>query len=194
MPGAVVVAHVRLKTALICRSRAVVTSRRTGHRRQRDTDSRIGPPGYVPGVPVLSYRTPVPVRIYQVVFLLLFLGLVTRSAITGPGAVVVSVAIGAFAVVLVWRGFRLAVLAYPDRLVVRNYYSTREIDRSAVWDFTTGGSPLNHFSYTVLALTDEEAVALDATAALLPGRLGSDTVRRRLEELRGWLADAGAAR
>jgi hypothetical protein len=92
-------------------------------------------------------------------------------------------------VTLAW--LRLAVMtvvAFPDHLVVRNYWGTHRIRRRSIRGFEVVTSSVNPIRPTVRVLTTDEPVEIDVMMATLPGERGAAAVEARRARLQEWLA------
>lgn len=132
--------------------------------RQNGQDAR------VEARPELTIRQPIGIRIYGLVFGLVWCGLLL-AAIVGtasssePGSVVPLAAMLAFGVTICWRTSTTSVKAEAAGLLVRNYFSTKRFAWSEVEDFRVGGPmfglPIGRVVH--LLLRNREVVTLDAT-------------------------------
>jgi hypothetical protein len=91
-------------------------------------------------------------------------------------------------VMIAFRFLRVAVLAGPEDLLVRNYYETRRIPRNAIRSFEITGSGRGRFmGRTVHALLrDGGEVTLDVFTLFYFRASGRQRLERFVDELRGW--------
>jgi len=92
--------------------------------------------------------------------------------------------------VFCWRIASVRTRSDGQALIVRNVYRTRRIPAGDITELRTGRSPLNPFGRTVLIVTANDMVAVDAD---LIGKLraGAEHDRAALE---AWLSTLGSSR
>ncbi len=134
-------------------------------------------------------RAPTWSRVYTVVFLLVWEGLLLSFAFRRPGASpVVPVLMGLAGLLLGYRILRLGVDAAGDRLVIRNNIRSRSLQRTDIESFRQGAPPNLSWGSCIFAATrGGDLVALDVTTR--PFMLASSK-RRQASDLAGlqeWL-------
>src|SRR4051794_26485188 len=112
----------------------------------------------------LEYRNPRVMRVYGVVFGIVWCGLLVANIIGASvarswAAVPVGLLMLAWGAFFITRMPRLAVIAQGDELVVRNMWRTRRIPRDEIQDFRIGNPGLlRPFGKTLHVLVGENSV------------------------------------
>ncbi len=143
-------------------------------------------------VPTLQIRLPLAVRIYVVLFTVVWCGLlasvVVRLFSRGSPTALIGLAMLALGAFLGYRLCRLGVHAEQDLLVVRNNLRTLRLTRTDIAGCrkggTRGGFPGSQA--VQLLLHDQALVPLDVTAAPLPLPWSRARLQQQLEQLQAW--------
>jgi hypothetical protein len=118
------------------------------------------------------------------------LAFVVGLAIVGSPTVIVPIVILAFGVVLMYRMWRLAVVAHDDQLVIFNYSRTYRLPRSEIEAFRRGVEQFERAGY--VHLVDGKTLRLDVTRQPLIFRRDPTVIDEQLDQLREWLATSDA--
>lgn len=138
-------------------------------------------------------RPPLWSRVFSIVFIVVWLGIVTRFVIAGDDAAgrLIGVVFAVFGILVTYRNLRTGVDGSADELRVRNQVRNHTIARSDIEGFRTGAPSAGGFgARVVFVVTSSQGVVgalVTQQVSFLPGS------QRRLQEdlgvLERWLAE-----
>lgn len=135
------------------------------------------------------YRTPLPGRVFVVVFTVGFIGFLGSFLLRDdatPAAVLIPVAMALLALAACARSLRIGADLFAEQLVVRNFVRTRRIARADVADIRIGAALTEDFEQTIRLVTrDGSTVAVQAL-----NTRSQEALEARRDELRAWWAGA----
>jgi len=147
----------------------------------------------VEGEPLVVGLPPTWLRCYVVVFGLVWFAFLVVFCVVAVansiwGVIPVALIMAAYGWFLLWRMFHLGLLAYPDEIVVRNFFNTRRIPRRSVDGFRIGrpGIPLSFGRTIVVLVSDDTAFSADGLMWTGMGKRGKARLERLLAQLRDW--------
>ncbi len=140
----------------------------------------------------IRLRAPLWTRVYNVLFGLLWCGLLVTFAVRAPhGDAPIAAGMLVFGVLLIGSNLRLGVTTTTDRLTIRNRLTTTTLTRQDVEGFRAGPAPNQGLplTYCAYALTTQGRV-IPLTVTARPGlRRPPQHVHDDIDLLQRWLAD-----
>jgi hypothetical protein len=138
----------------------------------------------VTDAPLIVYRPPWWLWVWTLGVLALVLAVAATAAPWWAAA-----AFGLAAVGIAWRTLGVALVVFPDRLLIRNFTRTERVDRAVVDGFGVGRSATSPLHRGLVVATRRgRTVSVDALTSPIPGPYGLGRVRRAADRLTGWLA------